>query len=96
MLDDLGIPISLLYMHTYTYIMTKIVSLTNEVYSTLKRMKKNKSFSEEIKELIVRAGTKGDVKELRKFMGVWSKEDAKAFSKEITAARKSSKHRYFA
>ncbi|MGH2638796.1 MAG: antitoxin VapB family protein [Rhabdochlamydiaceae bacterium] len=84
------------YIYVHIYTMTKIISLTNEVYAKLKKLKNGRSFSREIDELIEKSSTKGDVREFRKFMGMWSKADAKAFQKEVAAARKNAKPRYFA
>lgn len=75
--------------------MTKIISLTNEVYAKLKRVKKNRSFSQEIDELIEKNNEKGSVKNLRKFMGVWSRAEAAAFQKAIAESRKNAKPRSF-
>jgi hypothetical protein len=38
---------------------------------------------------------KGDVKELRKFMGVWSKAEGERFQKEIAKSRKRAVPRFF-
>ncbi len=78
--------------------MTKTISLTNEVYSKLKKLKKlkgGKSFSEEINDLLEKAEPKGDIKSLKKFMGVLSKPEAKAFQREISIARSKAKPRVF-
>jgi predicted CopG family antitoxin len=77
------------------YTMTKIISLTNEVYTKLKKLKKNRSFSQEINELIEKSNTKGEVSSFRNFMGTWSKAEAKAFQKQIAQDRKNAKPRYF-
>jgi predicted CopG family antitoxin len=76
--------------------MTKIISLTNEVYEKLKKLKKNMSFSKEIDELIEKSSEKGDVRNLRKFMGVWTKTEATAFQKEVAESRKNARPRSFA
>jgi predicted CopG family antitoxin len=75
--------------------MTKIISLTNEVYMKLKKLKKNRSFSQEINELIEKSSRKGDVKTLRNFLGAWTKEEAATVQKEIAAGRKNAKPRVF-
>lgn len=77
------------------YIMTKIISLTNDVYSKLKKIKGSRSFSQEINELIDKSNTRGDVKSLRKFMGVWSKEEGERLQKQIANDRKNAKSRFF-
>lgn len=77
------------------YTMTKIISLTNEVYAKLKKLKKNRSFSQEINELIEQSNAKGDVRLFRSFMGTWSKAEAKAFQNQIAQDRKNAKPRYF-
>ena len=75
--------------------MTKIISLTNGVYMKLKKLKKSRSFSQEIDELIEKSRGKGDVKALRNFMGAWSKAEAAAFQKEVATSRKNAKPRVF-
>lgn len=76
--------------------MTKIISLTNEVYGKLKKLKKNRSFSKQINELIEKAEVKNNVKDLREFLGLWGKAEAKSFLKEIESSRKSTRTRYYA
>ncbi len=75
--------------------MTKIISLTNNVYEKLKKVKGTRSFSQEIDELIDKADQKGDVKSLREFVGVWSKEKGERLKKEIEISRKNAKPRQF-
>lgn len=75
--------------------MTKIISLTNEVYTELKKLKKNKSFSQEIKELIEKSNKKGDIKEILKFHGIWTKEEGRKFQEQIARDRKNAKPRVF-
>ncbi len=76
--------------------MTKIISLTDEVYGKLRALKGNRSFSGEIGELIDKASTKGDVKSLRGLLGAWSRTEAAAFQKEISESRKNMKPRRIA
>ncbi|MGD0729014.1 MAG: antitoxin VapB family protein [Candidatus Micrarchaeaceae archaeon] len=75
--------------------MTKIISLTNEVYDKLKKLKKNKSFSKQINELLERSNLKGDINEILKYSGVWTKEEGKKFQEEISRSRKKAKPRFF-
>ncbi len=75
--------------------MTKIISLTNEVYNELKRLKKDKSFSKQIKELMEKSEVKNSVTNLRQFLGLWGESEAKLFLKEVEKSRRNAKQRYF-
>ncbi len=75
--------------------MTKIISLTDAVYTKLKGIKKNKSFSREIDELLENSSKKGDVKELMKYFGSWSRAEGERFQKEIAKSRKRALSRSF-
>ncbi len=75
--------------------MTKIISLTDAVYMKLKGLKKNKSFSREIDELLESSSKKGDVKELMKYFGSWSKAEGERFQREIARSRKRAVPRSF-
>ncbi len=77
--------------------MTKIISLTNEVYEKLRKMKNNRSFSNEINDLIESAASskKGSLSEVLKYAGTVSKKDAEALRKEVERGRKNAKPRFF-
>jgi len=77
--------------------MTKIISLTNAVYEKLKMMKKGRSFSQEIDQLIesVASSKMGNMDELFKYAGIVSKEEGAALQKQIAKDRKNAKSRFF-
>lgn len=77
--------------------MTKIISITNSVYEKLKRLKKGRSFSQEIDELVENAASskKGDLKELFKYAGILSDEEAEELRKIVAEGRKNAKARVF-
>ncbi len=77
--------------------MTKIISITNSVYEKLKRLKKGRSFSQEIDELVENAASskKGDLKELFKYAGILSAEEAEELRKIVAEGRKNAKARVF-
>jgi len=70
--------------------MTKIVSLSDEAYERLKKMKNERSFSEIIIELTFEK-TKDN---LMKFAGALSKEEADKIKKDIYNERKISSRRF--
>ena len=77
--------------------MTKIISITNSVYEKLKRLKKGRSFSQEIDELVENAASskKGDLKELFKYAGILSDEEAEELREIVAEGRKNAKARVF-
>ncbi|MBI2449412.1 antitoxin VapB family protein [Candidatus Pacearchaeota archaeon] len=65
---------------------TKNISVTEEAYKILERNKKdNESFS---KVIVREIGKKGNIKRLREFYGILSKEAGDALEKSILEARK--------
>lgn len=70
--------------------MTKIISISDEAYDRLKKMKNELSFSKIIIELTF-AKTKDN---LMKFAGALSKEEAEKIKKEIYRERKLSSRRF--
>ena len=60
------------------------------VYSELRKMKKDLSFSKMIEELIQGRGKKGDINQLEKFFGTISDSDAAIWKKEVTDGRRAS------
>lgn len=65
---------------------TKTISITENAYKILERNKKeNESFS---KVIVREMGGKGNVKKLREFYGVLSKEAGDALEKSILESRK--------
>ena len=65
---------------------TKTISITENAYKILERNKKeNESFS---KVIVREVGHKGNVKKLREFYGVLSREAGDALEKSINGSRK--------
>lgn len=73
--------------------MVKVISLSNEAYEKLKKMKEDKSFSESIIELI--ENKKNEKKNIMEFCGIWADDDKywKNFKKEIRKNRNKMKLR---
>lgn len=73
----------------HIYIMTRVISLSDNAYHELEKLKKNgESFSDIVLEL-----TKKEKKPLSYFFGKLSKEDADSMEKEIEKGRKKFKLR---
>ncbi len=74
--------------------MSKLVSLSNETYSTLRRMKgKNRSFSEVIMELVSKAEPKRDFLSLVGSLKSESKE-LESLKEEVERGRKRNSDRH--
>jgi len=68
--------------------MARQISVSDEVYSILVKNKKNRSFSEVIKEMAeVNGGKKGDISSLKRFFGTIDKRSARAWIREIEKSR---------
>jgi len=70
--------------------MTKIVSLSDEAYDELKKMKSQKSFSEIVIELVKEKKSNN----LMQFAGAWNTEDAERIKKQIYEERKMPSRRF--
>ena len=71
--------------------MVKIISISDEVYNDLTRLKNGKSFTELLKTLIIDATNKGDPKSILTFLDAnepLSPEAAEAIASEVKANRK--------
>ena len=69
--------------------MVKVISLSDNAYNKLSKIKRNQSFSEVIIELI-----EGKQKtSLRNFVGLISKEEGEKWKKEVSENRKKQKMR---
>ena len=68
--------------------MSRVIVVSDTVYSELQKMKKDASFSKMIESLIQGSGKKGDIGQLERFFGILSKEDANAWKKEINQGRR--------
>jgi len=55
--------------------MAKTIMISNDVYKELKDAKKDKSFSETIKNLIERKNTRKTISDLRECLGLLDKDD---------------------
>ncbi len=72
--------------------MAKQISLSDEVYNMLSKMKGNKSYSETIKTLFERKQKRS----LSKFYGIWKKyDDLTKIESKIIAERRSNQGRSF-
>ena len=67
----------------YTY-MTKIISISDDAYSELKRMKDGMSFT----EIILKLSRCQKEKDIMDYAGTLAKEDAKSMLNEISKERK--------
>ncbi len=72
--------------------MVKVISLSNEAYERLKRIKEGKSFSEVVVELV---DNKTREKDIMKFVGIWAdrKKEVDKMKKMIEEDRKKFKLR---
>ena len=71
--------------------MVRVISISDEVYADLSRMKNGKSFTELLKTLISECTNKGDPKSILEFLNTHeplSEEDAKSLTKASEEARK--------
>jgi predicted CopG family antitoxin len=77
------------YMH-YVF-MPKVITISDEVYEKLSKLKKGRSFSKTIDELIefYEANKKGNKEILREMFGTISEGEANELEKEIIKFRKS-------
>jgi predicted CopG family antitoxin len=73
--------------------MSKVIAVSDTVYSELQKMKNGYSFSKMIESLIQNKKRKGDISKLEQFFGVLSKEDAKEWLNEVNAGRKNARSR---
>jgi predicted CopG family antitoxin len=71
--------------------MPKVITVSDEVYEKLYKLKKGRSFSKTINELIefYEANKKGNKEILREMFGAISEEEANELEKEIIKFRKS-------
>jgi len=80
----------------YTYIigdlsMVRVISISDEVYADLSRMKNGKSFTELLKTLISECEHKGDPKSILKFLNTHeplSEKDAESLAEASKEARR--------
>ncbi len=76
--------------------MVKIISISDEVYNDLTRLKNGKSFTELLKTLIIDAANKGDPKSILAFLEAnkpLSDEAADTMISEVKANRKNTASR---
>ncbi|WP_236752651.1 antitoxin VapB family protein [Acidianus sp. HS-5] len=75
--------------------MPKVITISDEVYEKLSKLKSNKSFSQIINELIeyYNETRKGRVEALDMIFGIISEEEAKELEKEVEEFRKNFKVR---
>jgi len=75
--------------------MPKVITISDEVYEKLSKLKGNKSFSEVINDLIefYYENKKGRKEILRSIFGILSEEEARELEKEVEEFRKNFKMR---
>jgi predicted CopG family antitoxin len=73
--------------------MSKVIAVSDTVYSELQKMKNGYSFSKMIESLIQNKKRKGDISELEQFFGILNKKDAKEWLNEVNAGRKNARSR---
>lgn len=76
--------------------MVRVISISDEVYFELSRMKNGKSFSQLLKVLIQQCENKGDPKKILEFLNTHapiSEEDAQKMIAELEEGRKRSAQR---
>ena len=79
--------------------MVRVISISDEVYADLSRMKDGKSFTELLKVLVSECVNKGDAKSILAFLkakGPISEESAKNITKSSQKGRKSATARKLA
>ncbi len=79
--------------------MVRVISISDEVYADLSRMKNGKSFTELLKALISECTNKGDPKTILSFLNTnnpLSDESAKSLTEASEKARKNATARKFA
>ncbi len=75
--------------------MVKVISISDNVYSELEKMKNGASFSKFIESLIEKAKKRGDIANMERFIGILTGEEAADWKKEIKERRRSAKARMF-
>ncbi|BDC00059.1 antitoxin [Saccharolobus caldissimus] len=83
-----------MYACIYAY-MPKVITISDEVYEKLSKLKGNKSFSEVINDLIefYYENKKGRKEILHSIFGILSEEEARELEKEVEEFRKNFKMR---
>lgn len=71
--------------------MTKVISLSNDAYSTMKALKRN---DESFSDVVMRISGKKK-KSIMDLAGVWSEEDAKKAKKIVAEGRKNFRTRNY-
>jgi predicted CopG family antitoxin len=78
--------------------MVRVISISDEVYADLSKMKDGKSFTELLKTLMSECTNKGDPKSILSFLntkGPLSEEDAKVILEATAKGRRSTPARKF-
>ncbi len=70
--------------------MTKVVSLSEKAYQTLKRMKRS---GESFSDVVIRVANKEKKKSLLEFAGTWKGDDADAVLAQLMKGRELAKSR---
>ena len=67
---------------------SRVIVVSETVYSELQKIKKKESFSKAIEALIKGKTQKGDIAQLEGFFGTLNKKDASSWKGEITRSRR--------
>lgn len=82
-----------IYMHMYiVFAMTKVISLSEKAYETLKGMKKS---GESFSDVVIRVASKERKKSILEFAGTWKGDDADEVLAQIMKDRDRVKPREF-
>jgi predicted CopG family antitoxin len=71
--------------------MVKVISLSDRAYKLLYVRKRGRSFSKLVEDMVEGNETKGDIREIRKYFGILSKETADRIEKRVIEDRGRSK-----
>lgn len=82
---------SLIYLYMHVYIddsMVRVISISDEAYADLSRIKAGRSFTEVIIALVSKRTTAGNFDEVMKFFGALNDKDAASIRKTSKEFRK--------
>jgi predicted CopG family antitoxin len=68
--------------------MSRVIVVSEIVYSELQKIKKRESFSKAIEALIKSKTQKGDIAQLESFFGILNKKDGSSWKEEVTRSRR--------
>lgn len=77
-----------IWQYIYVLITSRVIVVSETVYSELQKIKKNESFSKAIEELIKDKMQKGDISQLESFFGTLDKKDGSSWKGEVNRSRR--------